>query len=95
MAGYLSDTDLKLSSGSFALVLSAAEPPADILGAAQWIPIPPDASSIVVREYIGDPGTEEPATMDIECIGHCNRYRTPRRPNWAVPRSPFWISSAR
>src|SRR6201988_1248959 len=54
MAGYLSDTDPKLRSGSFALVLSASAPPADILGAAQWIPIPPDASSIVVREYIGD-----------------------------------------
>jgi hypothetical protein len=68
MACYLSDTDLKLSSGSFALVLSAAEPPTDILGAAQWIPIPPDASSIVVREYIGDAGTEEPAAMGIECV---------------------------
>jgi hypothetical protein len=68
MAGYLSDTDLKLSSGSFALVLSATEPPAEVLGTAQWIPIPSDASSIVVREYIGDPATEQPATMDIECL---------------------------
>jgi hypothetical protein len=68
MAAYLSDTDLKLTSGSFALVLSATEPSPDILGAAQWIPIPSDASSIVVREYIGDPDTEEPATMDIECV---------------------------
>jgi len=68
MAGYLSDTDLKGESGSFALVFSAAEPPADSLGAAQWVPIPPDASSIVVREYIGDPDAEEPATMDIECV---------------------------
>jgi hypothetical protein len=67
MAGYLSDTDLKLSSGSFSLVFSAAEPAADTLGAAQWIPIPADASSIVVREYIGDATTEEPATLDIEC----------------------------
>jgi len=68
MAGYLSDTDLKLSSGAFALVLSAAEPAAHILGAAHWIPIPADASSIVVREYIGDADTEDPATMDIECV---------------------------
>src|SRR6201999_1368348 len=36
MSGYLSDTDLKCNSGSFALVFSAAEPSADILGAAQW-----------------------------------------------------------
>jgi len=68
MAGYLSDTDLKLSSGAFALLLSAVEPAAHILGAAQWIPIPADASSIVVREYIGDADTEDPATMDIECV---------------------------
>lgn len=68
MAGYLSDTDLKLNSGSFALVLAATEPAPDILGAAQWIPIPADASSIVVREYIGDPATEEPATMTIDCV---------------------------
>jgi Protein of unknown function (DUF1214) len=68
MAGYFSDTDLKLASGSFSLVLSTAEPSADILGSAQWIPIPEDAASIVVREYIGDPDTEEPATMNIECL---------------------------
>jgi hypothetical protein len=68
MAGYLSDTDLKRDSGSFTLVFSAVEPPADNLGAAQWIPIPPDASSIVVREYIGDASAEEPATMEIECL---------------------------
>ena len=66
MAAYLSDTDLKLDSGSFTLVFAAAEP-VD-LGDAQWVPIPPDASSIVVREYIGDAATEEPATMSIECL---------------------------
>lgn len=68
MCGYLSDTDLKCNSGSFALVFSAAEPPADSLGGAQWVPIPPDASSIVVRDYVGDFDTEEPATMTIECV---------------------------
>lgn len=68
MAAYLSDTDLKLNCGSFAVVLSATEPPADVLGSAQWVEIPSDASSIVVREYIGDPATEEPATMSIECV---------------------------
>lgn len=66
MAGYVSDTDLK--ADPFALVLSATEPSADVLGAAQWIPIPDDASSIVVREYVGDASTEDPATMDIECV---------------------------
>jgi hypothetical protein len=66
MAAYLSDTDLKLTSGSFTLVFAATEP--DDLGDAQWVEIPSDASSIVVREYIGDPGSEEPATMAIECV---------------------------
>jgi hypothetical protein len=68
MSGYLSDTDLKCNSGSFTLVFSAAEPPADSLGAAQWVPIPPDASSIVVRDYVGDFDTEDPATITIECV---------------------------
>jgi hypothetical protein len=68
MAGYLSDTDLKMASGSFSLVLSVAEPSADILGSAQWIPIPSDAASVVVREYVGDPHTEDAATMTIECV---------------------------
>jgi hypothetical protein len=68
MAGYLSDTDLKLDSGSFAIVFSATAPSAESLGDAQWVPIPSDASSIVVREYIGDADTEESATMDIHCV---------------------------
>ena len=66
MAGYLSDTDLTLSSGEFALVLSAHEP-ADLAG-AQWLQIPGDASSVVVREYIGDPASEELATLRIEAL---------------------------
>jgi len=68
MAGYVSDTDLKLDSGSFALVFSATEPSAENLGDAQWVAIPADASSIVVREYVGDADTEESATMDIDCV---------------------------
>lgn len=66
MAAYLSDTDLKLTSGSFTLVFAASAP--DDLGDAQWVEIPSDASSVVVREYIGDPVTEEPATLAIECV---------------------------
>jgi hypothetical protein len=66
MANYLSDVDLALSAGEFALVLSADEP-ADLAG-AQWVKIPDDASSVVVREYIGDPASEELATMRIEAL---------------------------
>jgi hypothetical protein len=66
MANYVSDVDLALTSGEFALVLSAEEP-ADLAG-AQWVKIPDDASSVVVREYIGDPAAEELATMAIEAL---------------------------
>ena len=66
MSNYVSDVDLVLSSGEFALVLSADEP-ADLAG-AQWVQIPDDASSVVVREYIGDPASEELATMRIEAL---------------------------
>lgn len=66
MAGYVSDRDLALRSGEFALVLSANEP-SDLAG-AQWVKIPDDASSVVVREYIGDRGREELATLRIEAL---------------------------
>jgi hypothetical protein len=66
MANYVSDVDLALSAGEFALVLSADEP-ADLAG-AQWVKIPDDASSIVVREYIGDPRFEQLATLRIGAL---------------------------
>src|ERR1700744_1686831 len=64
MAGYVSDTQLRSGSGAFALVLSAHEP-TDLAG-AQWVQIPEDASSVVVREYIGDFAAEKQATLHIE-----------------------------
>jgi len=64
MAAYVSDTDLKLDGGAFTLVFSVAEP-ADLNG-AQWMQIPDDATSIVVREYIADADSEQPATLRIE-----------------------------
>ena len=63
MAGYVSDVDLALTAGQFELVLSEQKP-AD-LGDAQWLQIPADASSVVVREYIGDRATEQLAALDI------------------------------
>ena len=66
MAGYVSDVDLALESGEFALVLSADEPSG--LAGAQWVKIPDDASSVVVREYIGDRAREELATLRIEAL---------------------------
>ncbi len=66
MANYVSDTDLAQTGGGFALVLSAEEP-ADLAG-AQWVKIPGDASSVVVREYIGDPASEKLATLHIDAL---------------------------
>ena len=68
MAGYLSDTELTLDAGTFAVVVSADEPSAAELAGAQWLRIPADAASIVVREYVGDPADETPATLHIETL---------------------------
>lgn len=68
MAGYLSDTDLGLDTGAFAVVLSAVEPSPAELDGAQWLALPPDAASLVVREYIGDATVETPATLHIETL---------------------------
>jgi hypothetical protein len=66
MSNYVGDADLALRGGEFALVLSADEP-ADLAG-AQWVRIPPDASSVVVRQYIGDRDSEQPGTLRIEAL---------------------------
>ena len=66
MSNYVSDTDLALTSGEFALVLSADEP--SDLGGARWVRIPDDASSVVVREYLADRGSERLATLRIEAL---------------------------
>ena len=63
MAAYVSDTDLTLDDGRFALVFSATEPSAAELDGALWVQIPEDATSIVVREYIADADAEQAATL--------------------------------
>ncbi|WP_099040223.1 DUF1214 domain-containing protein [Mycobacterium neglectum] len=68
MAGYLSDTELDLDDGAFEVLFSPTEPSAALLGSAQWVRIPEDASSIVVREYVGDFAAERPAAMRIEPV---------------------------
>ncbi|UNB50351.1 DUF1214 domain-containing protein [Mycolicibacterium sp. YH-1] len=68
MAAYLSDTDLRLDGDSFAVVVSADEPSPAELDGAQWLQIPADAASIVVREYVGDVAAEVPATLHIATL---------------------------
>lgn len=64
MAGYLSDTEL--DTDEFAIILSAAKP--SNTDGGHWLKMPEDASSLVVREYIGDRATEELATLRIEAL---------------------------
>ena len=64
MSGYVSDTDLTVRDGEFTMVLAQHRPEGD----EHWVPIPADASSIVVREYVGDAATENPATLRIETL---------------------------
>jgi hypothetical protein len=67
MASYVSDIDLPLGDGgAFSLVLSATEPSAAELGDGRWVPVPEDASAIVVREYIADRATEQLCELVIE-----------------------------
>ncbi|MGW4095560.1 DUF1214 domain-containing protein [Mycobacterium sp. NPDC004974] len=66
MAAYLSDTELKLDDDTFTVIVSAERPAG--LDGAQWLQIPADAASVVVREYIGDAATESPATLHIETL---------------------------
>lgn len=67
MVAHVSDRDLALdSSGRFGFVLASDEPPAGELAGATWVPIPADASAIVVRQYISDSLTETRATLHID-----------------------------
>ena len=67
MAAYVSDTDLPLQAdGAFSLVLSTTEPSAAELGDGRWVPVPEDASAIVVREYIADRTSEQVCELHIE-----------------------------
>ena len=64
MSNYLSDRDLVLDDdGRFDIVFAAAEP--TDLGGAQFVEIPEDATSIVVRDYVADPKTEVPVELHI------------------------------
>ena len=69
MGAYVSDRDLVLDGdGRFALVLSASEPTTAELDGATWVPVPDDASAVVVRQYVADRTVEVPAGLAIACI---------------------------
>jgi hypothetical protein len=70
MSNYLGDRDLVLDAdGAFNVVFAATRPDDAELSGAQWIEIPADASSIVIRDYIADPDTQVPAALQIARLG--------------------------
>jgi hypothetical protein len=67
MAAHVADHDLELDAdGRFGLVLSATAPDGAELAGDRWLPVPEDASAIVVREYYADRAAEVPAELSIE-----------------------------
>lgn len=69
MAAYVSDRDLVVDdAGRFAFVLSPTEPSAAELDGDPWVPLPDDASAVVVRQYVAERSSEVPATFAIECL---------------------------
>ncbi len=66
-AAYVSDTQLEVDdSGAFSLVLSTEEPTAAETAGSTWVPIPGDASAVLVRQYVADRTAERPADFRIE-----------------------------
>ena len=67
MAAHVSDRDLVLDpEGRFAFVLSATEPTTAELDGAAWVPVPEDASALVIREYVGDRSAETLAELHVD-----------------------------
>jgi hypothetical protein len=67
MAAHGSARDLDVAAdGSFGIVLAAQEPSEDERAGLPWVPIPEDASALVVREYLADCATEVGAALRIE-----------------------------
>ena len=65
-AAYVSDTQLRLDpSGAFSLVLSTEEPSAAEMAGATWVPVPEDASAVLVRQYVADRAVERLADFGI------------------------------
>jgi hypothetical protein len=78
MAAYVSDHDLALDArGSFAFVLATEEPSVGDLDGAHWVPIPEDASGIVVRQYVADRERETLARLAIEPLDRPGRPEPP------------------
>jgi hypothetical protein len=66
MAAFLNDQTVEFDAkGNFTLLLSQQRPQAD----GQWVEIPEDATSIMLRQYIADRDREELLSIDIAPLG--------------------------
>ncbi|MBW2725805.1 MAG: DUF1214 domain-containing protein [Deltaproteobacteria bacterium] len=66
MAAFLNDQTIEFDAeGDFVLLLSQQRPEAD----GQWVEIPEDASSIMMRQYIADRDREELVSIEIAPLG--------------------------
>ncbi|HEY8527267.1 MAG TPA: DUF1214 domain-containing protein [Acidimicrobiales bacterium] len=69
----LADADMAFGpDGSFELTLSPDEPPGPPGGGpsgTNWIRLDPDAHTVIARQYVLDPGREQPAHYRIEAVG--------------------------
>jgi len=62
----LTAEELRLEAdGSFEILVSAERPAGSDVN---WLPLDPDATQIVIREYLYDWANEDPARFTIECI---------------------------
>ena len=53
---------------TFSLVLAAEEPSAAELGGSRWVPIPVDASAVLVRQYVADRSVERLADFTVTSL---------------------------
>ena len=68
-AAYVSDHQLDLDeAGRFTLILAAEAPPAGEPAGSTWVPIPEDASAVLVRQYVADRPAEQLAEFRIESV---------------------------
>ncbi len=65
IAANLSDAEMHFErDGSFEVVLSRPQP----LGARNWLALPPDAHSLIARQYFRDRPGGQPASLEIESL---------------------------
>ena len=58
-------------------MLATEEPPPAELGGSTWVPVPEDASAVLVRQYVADRAAEQPAVFAIASLDPVGRPEPP------------------